>query len=367
MTRGLSLHLDMLRLLAALEVLAFHISGFPAFGFERTMFNSHGHEAVTIFFVLSGFVIRHAAGARDANLQGFVVSRLTRVYSVVLPCLVLTFAMDVVGPHWARDLYTGLITDGSPFVRLAIGALMLNEAWVSVQMLSNTPYWSISYEVAYYALFAGLFYLRGWQRWCAAVLIALIAGPRILLLFPIWAIGWWAYRESASHSFPKWLSWRLFAQPILIFGLYASFELIKVNHAFIVPFIGFDAWRYGFAWSRYVLTDTVLGMSIAAHLIGAKGLSEPLALAYGWLEKPIRYFAGQSFTLYLLHQPAMLFVGAVLSGVTLGAYYGWAVALGTMAIVSLVAHVTESQRGRLKPIIAAIVTAVPRMKRKVFA
>ena len=44
---------------------------------------------------------------------------------------------------------------------MAIGAAMLNESWVSVQMLSNTPYWSIAYEVFYYALFAALFYLKG--------------------------------------------------------------------------------------------------------------------------------------------------------------------------------------------------------------
>lgn len=348
MTRGLSVYLDLLRLLAAVEVLAYHLSGFP-FGFERTAWSAFGHQAVTIFFVLSGFVIRHAAGSRDADLPDFTVSRITRVFSVALPCLVLTFLFDTIGRSLMPAYYEGLITDGSALLRLAIGAAMLNEAWVSVQMLSNTPYWSISYEFWYYVLFAALFYLRGWQRWLGTAAAALIAGPRIMLLFPIWLFGWAAYRETVSRRFPKWLSLLLFVQPAIILWLYTIFSWSRLDRDLLEPLMGFDGWRYGLAWSRFLFSDMLLGMSVALHLIGAKGLDQPLARLLGWAERPIRDFAGQSFTLYLLHQPAMLFVGAIVSGFALGGLRAWTVTLGTLLIISVVARLTENQRQSFKP------------------
>jgi peptidoglycan/LPS O-acetylase OafA/YrhL len=357
MTRGLSLYLDLLRLLAAVEVLAYHLSGFP-FGFERTALTAFGHQAVTIFFVLSGFVIRHAAGSSDVNVAGYAVSRITRVYSVALPCLLLTLLFDTIGRSFAPSLYAGLITDGSQFLRLAIGAAMLNEAWVAVQMLSNTPYWSISYEFWYYVLFAALFYLRGRQRWLWAAGAALIAGPRIMLLFPIWVLGWGAYRERFSGRFPTWLSWLLFLQPALILWLYTIFHWNRIDRAILEPLLGYDGWRNGLAWSRFLFSDTLLGMSVALHLVGAKGLDGVLLKALGWIERPIRSLAGQSFTLYLLHQPAMLFVGALFSGFALGGLRAWAVTAGTLLIISFVARFTESQRQRFKPLVKTAVTEI---------
>jgi peptidoglycan/LPS O-acetylase OafA/YrhL len=157
MHRGQSLYLDFLRLIAALEVFAYHLCGLPNTGLHRAMWNDFGHDAVTIFFVLSGFVIPYAARSREPDPRGFAIARLTRIYSVAIPCLALTYVFDRIGHGVDPALYIGLSPTGSPLLRLGIGAVMLNETWVSVQMLSNTPYWSISYEFWYYVIFAALF------------------------------------------------------------------------------------------------------------------------------------------------------------------------------------------------------------------
>ena len=78
MHRGLSLYLDLLRLAAALEVFAYHLAGLPNTGLDNDLWNAFGHEAVTIFFVLSGFVIPYAARSREPDPRMFVVARLTR-------------------------------------------------------------------------------------------------------------------------------------------------------------------------------------------------------------------------------------------------------------------------------------------------
>ena len=359
---GLSLHLDTLRLLAAAEVVVFHLARLKT-GVPLAWWNAFGHEAVVIFFVLSGFVIRSAADGRDRDPRVYAVSRVTRVWSVALPCLALTWLFDTIGRHADAAYYGELATHGSALVRLAIGAAMLNESWfLSVQMLSNTPYWSIAYEFWYYALFGALFFTTGRARIAAATLVAAIAGPKILLLFPIWALGWWAMRTSLARRLPGWLRWALFVQPALVLIAYQSFDLIHVGQRWLEAPMGPVLWRNGLVWSRYVLSDTLLGLSVALHLVAARGLEAPLRRVLAPIAVPVRWGAARSFTLYLLHQPAMLMMGALIP--TAVAWRGIAVSGSTVAIVVLVAAFTEAQRGRLRrPVawavdrIAALVTA----------
>ncbi|HEY0270751.1 MAG TPA: acyltransferase [Sphingomonas sp.] len=364
MSKGLSLYLDLLRLLAALEVFVYHLTSFPAIGVQPAWWNGYGREAVTIFFVLSGFVIRHAAASGDRDVESFAASRLARVYSVAIPCLALTLIFDTIGHHLAPGLYAGVAPAGSPWPRLAIGAMMLNETWVSVQMLSNTPYWSLSYEACYYALFAALFYFGGRTRWLLAGACALIAGPRILLLFPIWLLGWWAYRERLSARLPLWGAALLFVQPAAMIAAYTHWNFAGIDRAFLESLLGHHVYRDDLAWSRYVLSDTVLGVSIAVHLLGARRLGDRLLPILSPFGMPIKLGAGQSFTLYLLHQPALLFAGACLAAVPLGAARGLAVAVATLLIVAIVAMATEAQRRRLKALILALFEHVRHVRRR---
>lgn len=350
MHRGHSLYLDWIRLIAALEVFAFHLRGMPATGITLSGWNALGHEAVVIFFVLSGFVIRHAAGTRDQTGRDFAISRLTRVYSVAIPALVLTYVFDRIGHSLDASLYEGLTPRGSPFVRLGIGAAMLNEAWVSVQMLSNTPYWSISYEFWYYVIFGAVFYLRGKTRWIAAIVAASIAGPKILLLFPLWMMGWYVYTERASARWPRWVVWLAFWQPIAVLYLYRHFDLMGSSADALESWMGHDAWRNGLSWSRFVLSDTFLGISVAFNLAAAKHLGPALERMLGRATRPIRWAAGSSFTLYLIHQPTILVTTAALIPFVPLEWRGLAVAVVALGIILAIATVTEGQRHRLKAV-----------------
>lgn len=351
MTKGFSLYLDFLRLIAALEVFVFHMGDVPNFGVGFHLWNRFGHEAVVIFFVLSGFVIRHAAGGeKDSNFLSFATSRLTRIYSVVLPCLVLTFLFYKIGMQLAPQIYESPLPIRHPLLRLVLGAVMLNQSWGSVTLPSNTPYWSIPYEFWYYFLFAACFYFAGLRRCFFFIIIAIIAGPKIMLLFPIWAIGWLAYQERLTHSRTRIVSWIFFLQPCVCVPLYIYFDVRHVWDAKLIGLMGYDTWYQGLHWSRHVLSDTMLGICFALHLAGAKHRGQFFMRILGWLEKPVRFTAGQSFTLYLLHMPTMYCVGAILTFVPLGTWRGVLVALGTLSIISLVAVVTENQRFRLRPV-----------------
>lgn len=355
MHRGQSLYLDLLRLAAALEVFAFHLAGLPNTGVAHGLWNSFGHEAVTIFFVLSGFVIPYAAGSHDPDPRAFVVARLTRIYSVAIPCLILTFAFDWLGHIVDPSLYRGLSPPGSIAFRLTMGAMMLHESWQSVQMLSNTPYWSIAYEFWYYGLFSTLFYLTGKARILASVAVALVAGPNIVLLFPIWAAGWLAYRQRWTESWRSWVIWLAFVQPFVVFAIYHHFSLQRVSGQWLEVGLGHELWWKHLAWSRYLLTDTLLGCSVALNLAAAKHLGEPLERALSWLARPVKWGVARSFTLYLLHQPAIVVITALLAMSFSIELRGLAIAATTLLIIVAVAEVTEMRRAYLKPLVQRLV------------
>ncbi|CAN5194244.1 acyltransferase [soil metagenome] len=355
MTRGQSLYLDFLRLAAALEVFVFHLTGLPNTGIAKGLWNGFGHEAVTIFFVLSGFVIPFTANTREPDPKGFAVARLTRIYSVAIPCLVLTFAFDWLGHRADPSVYQGLSPSGSALLRLGIGAAMLNETWVSVQMLSNTPYWSISYEFWYYVIFATLFFLRGRVRVIAALAAMLVAGPNILLLFPIWLAGWIAFRERATASWPRWLLSLAFVQPVIVFWAYQHFGLQRIGGRWLEGALGHELWWRHLAWSRYVLSDALLGFSVALNLAAAKHFGPLLETALGLFARPIRWGVARSFTLYLLHQPAILVVTAILATSLPNGFRGIVIGALAILIVIIVAQVTELQRRRLNPLVQRVI------------
>ena len=350
---GLSLYLELLRLLAATEVVLFHINGFALLGGHRAAWNAFGHEAVVVFFVLSGFVIAFAAQTREKTPKAYLISRLTRIYSVAVPCLLATLLFDRIGQALMPQLYEGLVTDGSALVRLVLGSLFLNESWtLSAQMFSNTPYWSIAYEFWYYMIFAGLFYFRGWMRVMLTALACLVAGYKILLLFPIWALGWGVYGWSQSHKVGPVLGLALFFQPAVVLFFDDSQGWTRQAGEWLAGVMGQEAWHNGLNWSRYVLTDTLLGLSMAGHFVGAAALAP-------WLEKvlrpvatPVKWLTARSFTLYLLHQPAMLLAGAVLVSLGVPLLSSWTVFAATWGIVLAFAQVSELQKHRLKPLVS---------------
>jgi peptidoglycan/LPS O-acetylase OafA/YrhL len=111
LTRTQSLWFDAMRGLAAVAVLVYHIryrffadwsevphSASTLFFYTLTSF---GHDAVMVFFVLSGAlisrsVIRAGASGRWSWLE-YAAARSSRLYVVLLPGLLLTLAWDMAG------------------------------------------------------------------------------------------------------------------------------------------------------------------------------------------------------------------------------------------------------------------------------
>ena len=356
MNRGLSLYFDLLRTVAAFEVFLFHMHRFRRIGLAVAWWNFLGYEAVILFFVLSGFVIGFAASERDVTLDRYIVSRLTRILSVAVPAVLLTYIADQIGHRVDPTIYSPFPLD-VPLIRLAAGLTMLNESWVSIQMFSNWPLWSVAYEFWYYFLFAAAFFLRGRLRLVTIFILAIIAGPHSLLLFPIWLLGQWAYRERWSARLPRVAIVLLALVPLAGIWLYFAESWRQHGVDALLSVMSRHTWRYGLSASRYVLSDTALGALIALHFIGMRGLGPKLEQVLSTVARPVRFAAAYSFTLYALHQPLMLLFASILGAAGLPVS-PWTVGGLTLAMVYAVGTVTERQRDRLKPLFARALAAV---------
>ena len=191
LTASGSLLLDAVRFAAALAVLLHHFTdskmsrGFPHLG-------ALGHEAVCVFFVLSGFVIRLITSSRAGTVGAYAIDRASRLYSVIVPALVCSVVCEALAAHLRPSLYE-LVRDGYLWrevpTHLLANLTFTAQCWgYGLNPLSNAPFWSLSYECVYYAVYAVIHY-RVRRRWLWASLLLLAAGPSIALLFPVWLLG----------------------------------------------------------------------------------------------------------------------------------------------------------------------------------
>jgi peptidoglycan/LPS O-acetylase OafA/YrhL len=322
-TRGFSRYLDALRVFAAFVVFASH------FAYERISGGAHlwirelnlGSDAVVLFFVLSGFIIDFAADTKDRSLGAFAFSRATRVYSVAIPALLVGFLLDYAGSHLRPSDYAGFWYEGDRWPVRALSALTFtNELWfVHLRPGTNGPYWSLTYEVWYYAIFAVLrFSGRGALL---AVLLALIAGPKPLLLAPAFALGVWVRRKTLQQTTasPRTNAFFVFGTPLVYALLLALRAPLDLRAATVTVLGPASVAKLGFS-DEFLWNDLIAGL-VAMHLLGVHSwLTRTKAgekIHGAATEKPlalVHWLAGGTFSLYLVHYPALQFLASVLPG-----------------------------------------------------
>jgi peptidoglycan/LPS O-acetylase OafA/YrhL len=290
--------------MAALLVLLSHVGFQNLSGGQLGFFESVGVQAVDVFFVLSGFVIAHVSTTREKTINAYLVSRAARIYSVAIPALLLTAALDDIGLRENPTIYTG------PFQAIGPGLIarcffFINEQWNTHRFPgSNGPYWSLGFEVWYYIAFGGfIFGPRRW-RWLIISVILVFIGPKVALLFPLWLMGVALYHLcKAPPAIRPSVGWTLFVVPIFVLMAYQ-----KLPHPALQPFtnVSFSLDRL---WT--FCQDYLVGILFCLHLLGFTVISDAFA---PWLEKhsrSIRWIAGATFSLYLTHLPIMHFLAAI--------------------------------------------------------
>ena len=119
--------------------------------------SSYAHQAVIVFFVLSGFLVgRSAINSISENsekkLKHYFLDRITRIYVVLIPVLFFTLAVDMVSLGF--DSTASGAIEARSTLPVFIGNLFFIAGYIlPLGVGSNGPLWSLAYEFWYYALF----------------------------------------------------------------------------------------------------------------------------------------------------------------------------------------------------------------------
>lgn len=344
MTRGFSLWLDAIRALAAFAVLFGHMAHIRFTGGDYYFLRDWNiaSDAVVVFFVISGLVIAFAA-ERDGDLKTYSYNRATRIFTVIVPALILTVLFDAIGTRITMDAYPLGYYQHLSWSEFLFRGLTLTPQWLGVmepvRLGSNGPIWSLSYEVAYYTIFGFAVFLSGARRLVLIALVAFLAGIPILALMPAWLLGVLVWRrvsnpDAAALSRP--LAWGLaIGAPVAMVALKWAGVADALTALTARAFAPTD-YHAVLLYSDEVLWNSLLAVLMALHLIGVAPLMASTNWRESeWLARSIRWLAGGSFSLYVMHYPTLQLLDASLPenlplydlwllGITLAVCFGFA-------------------------------------------
>lgn len=266
---------------------------------------SLGHPAVMVFFVLSGFWVGGAvlrAVERGAfRWSTFAISRLSRLWLVLLPALVLTAVLDHIGLHWLSGtsvyqsdpgyhVLPGNLHETSGAL-VALGNVVFTQQVLVPTYGSNTPLWSLAYELWYYVSFPLLVLAaRGSRRWLWVVLlvgVGLFVGPTIAAAFSFWLLG--AAVAAYGRRLPTVSGWVAAALGLVVLASMAV-----------------DKSRPGFAG------DLLVSLTTAALLVSLLRDPKPSSAALRGAGRRVAAGAAFSFSLYAIHFPIAALLSALL-------------------------------------------------------
>ncbi len=305
-----SLSLDLSRFIAALLVFVHHVSGFSLGYFWQV--GRLSHEAVVFFFVLSGYVIAYVAADKRKTGEDYIVDRLTRIYSVAIPALVLTLLCDFIG-HRINPLAYAMpgknVVD--PVATIISALSFTNQSWMSLSIFSNMPYWSLGFEVWYYAFFGAIIFTQGFKRILLAVGVLAIMGPSIILYLPIWLLGVAAYHMQKRFPAPARLGAGIGLASLLASGIFClRFVQDSLNDT-VTTWVGTHFMGLLNETALKFGSDYLLGIGMALCIYSLPSFIEKRKLYPTWSEKPIRFAAAYTFSLYLFHMPILFLVSAL--------------------------------------------------------
>lgn len=309
-------------------------------------FFKYGHEAVILFFVLSGFVIhlRYARLIRENpeearfDLVPYLKRRIRRIYPPLLLALLFTFLLDQTGQYLELPLYTtpslyaSLNENLHPVHNLEslagnLGFLM--NIYVPVWG-TDGPLWSLAYEWWFYLLYPLFFIISRFNVWLPPVVLLLCSVlANSFQFFPLKL-----FNEIFGLMFTWWLGafladvfTRRIPLPFMRLFWFAPVSLAMMTFLLIFP---------GIFSANYFYTACALGyLSVFAVLFYFNYKNN-----LWWLNR-LKFLGDISYSVYVLHLPLLTLLSGLLMyytpqhslpsgfffvflGVVLGLLAGWA-------------------------------------------
>lgn len=351
MEPGLSFFLDALRIAAALVVFIAHAPG-PSFIEDVLGRWQIAHDAVMVFFVLSGYVIAYATLEKDKTLSNYAINRASRIYSVALPAIALTVAVEIFGrSFYPQAGFPHPITNLMQWIPLSV--LFLNQIWtVHGDLPTQLPFWSLAYEVPYYVIFAAAVFSPRNIKLPLTVALCIAAGPQIVLLLPVWLIGVGVFLLHRRGMPSPVIAYICF--PISIIGLCIAKYLGGYGPANVYFFgnwlgdILWNAFHINLNYSIRFMWDWTIGIFVGLMLWSAPPIFRHLDTETN-VCRAISWLAGFTFSIYLYQAPLIVLTRYYMhhndvSPIILYPVY-W---MGMILLMVAIGTITESQKKRLR-------------------
>lgn len=206
---------DLIRAISALMVCASHLRNVMFLDRGEVKGGGHlldafylmtglGHQAVVVFFVLSGFFVGGSVlqGRHTFSWPRFTLARLSRLWMVLLPALLFTALVDQYLMRFAPGILDGIRSDdwnsgpspekpwSNSLSTLVGNCLFLQTITVPV-FGTNSPLWSLANEFWYYFIFPlgmlamGLLGERSRLR--SSLAVGSLVGLGLLLPLEMWS------------------------------------------------------------------------------------------------------------------------------------------------------------------------------------
>lgn len=262
-----------------------------------------GHQAVIVFFVLSGYLVGGSVIRQMNNfdLRRYVVQRLSRLWMVLIPALVFTWLVDALF-HQEIQIFLRLgfnslanpNTYSSSFQTLMGNVVFLQTIQTPV-FGCNAPLWSLANEFWYYLLFPCI--LMPWLkqkakriRWAygfVAALMFFFLPKGLIVLFPIWGLG------------------------VVVLLAESHFKVHKRYFpvALIVLLIVLAASR--FKWVDGLVSEYLIGAATALLMLFSNAIQNRLN-KLNLSEKVATWLSSISYTMYLFHFPMIVLLMAII-------------------------------------------------------
>ncbi|WP_285619287.1 acyltransferase [Kineosporia sp. NBRC 101677] len=260
-----------------------------------------GAEAVTLFFVLSGFVLAAQACREGFTWRSYYPSRLVRLYLPVWASIALAGALFLAIHRTAPAGASSLLLEHRD---QQIGDTFKDLILLAGTSMLNGPLWSLRWEVAF-SLLLPVYVLAGrWSATSRARAAAVAAGLTLVMVVGI-----------ATHVLA------LQYLPVFGFGTLLFFHqdlnsalAPRLAHGLTAPALAVVA---GCLMMPVVVAGWVIqppaGAASAGKILVVFGSILWIVLALHWpplrsfLTMPVlRWLGSRSFTIYLVHQPIIV-------------------------------------------------------------
>lgn len=262
-----------------------------------------GHQAVMVFFVLSGFFVGGAIlkSKENFNFKYYLIARLSRLWTPLFPILIITFLVDQITGTISKEIlngsHTSIINSGpienySSSISTFLSNLFFLQTIYTPVFGTNGPLWSLANEFWYYILFPVVLITLGFIKtkpsirlFMGVISFVIISQiPNQIFGFFIWLLGILVFYiiEKQSFSPKKWLS--LFAFLLFMASLLAN-----------------EAKLFGNINPNF--SDFLIGLAFSLFLFSVLKINLPNIL------RNISFWLSEiSYSLYIIHFPFVMLI-----------------------------------------------------------